>query len=180
MVPVWPSWLAFLRRNSSPVITDMSRGESNCFWSCRTADTARTSSSASIPRSLIFPTSDGSEPDAEVIAGHLETAIAGDSPRSSDELAWAARKLFERIARERPLLVVVDDIQWAAQTFVDLLEHVALLARDAPMLLLCLANDSRDGRMNTSALNGSEPRPPASRMCAKRCSRCRTMSCSRT
>jgi len=79
------------------------------------------------------------EPDAEVIAGHLETAIAGDSPRSSDELAWAARKLFERIARERPLLVVVDDIQWAAQTFVDLLEHVALLARDAPMLLLCLA-----------------------------------------
>jgi class 3 adenylate cyclase len=79
------------------------------------------------------------EPDAELIAGHLETAIAGDSPRSSDELAWAARKLFERIARKRPLLVVVDDVQWAAQTFVDLLEHVALLARDAPMLLLCLA-----------------------------------------
>src|SRR6266516_184290 len=79
------------------------------------------------------------EPDAELIASHLETAIAGDSPRSSDELAWATRKLLERIARERPLLVVVDDIQWAAQTFVDLLEHVALLTRDAPLLLLCLA-----------------------------------------
>jgi hypothetical protein len=37
------------------------------------------------------------EPDAVLIAGHLETAIAGDSPRSSDELAWAARKLFERM-----------------------------------------------------------------------------------
>jgi class 3 adenylate cyclase/tetratricopeptide (TPR) repeat protein len=79
------------------------------------------------------------EPDAELIAGHLEAAIAGDSPRSSDELAWAARKLFEQIARKRPLLIVVDDIQWAAQSFFDLLEHVALLARDAPMLLLCLA-----------------------------------------
>jgi class 3 adenylate cyclase/tetratricopeptide (TPR) repeat protein len=79
------------------------------------------------------------EPDAELIAGHLETAIAADSRRNSDELAWAARKLFEQIARKRPLLVVVDDIQWAAQTFVDLLEHVAVLARDAPMLLLCLA-----------------------------------------
>jgi class 3 adenylate cyclase/tetratricopeptide (TPR) repeat protein len=58
---------------------------------------------------------------------------------SADELAWAFRKTLERAAAERPLVVVFDDIQWAEQTFLDLIEHVALLAADAPLLLVCVA-----------------------------------------
>jgi class 3 adenylate cyclase/tetratricopeptide (TPR) repeat protein len=56
-----------------------------------------------------------------------------------EETAWAARKLFEEIAAERPLVVVFDDIQWAEPTFLDLIEHIADLSRDAPILLLCVA-----------------------------------------
>ena len=65
-----------------------------------------------------------------------ETAVAairsllGEShdPTSADEIAWAFRKTLERAAAEEPLIVVFDDIQWGEQTFLDLVEHVALLS----------------------------------------------------
>jgi class 3 adenylate cyclase len=58
---------------------------------------------------------------------------------SAEEIAWAFRKTLEHAASARPLVVVVDDIQWGEQTFLDLIEHVALLSSGAPILLLCLA-----------------------------------------
>jgi predicted ATPase/class 3 adenylate cyclase len=56
-----------------------------------------------------------------------------------EETAWAARKLLEEVAVERPLVAVFDDVQWAEPTFLDLIEHIADLSRDAPILLLCVA-----------------------------------------
>jgi class 3 adenylate cyclase/tetratricopeptide (TPR) repeat protein len=58
---------------------------------------------------------------------------------SPEELFLAARRLFEDAAREQPLVVVFDDVHWAAPTFLDLIDHVADLSRDAPILLACLA-----------------------------------------
>src|SRR5581483_10028524 len=68
-------------------------------------------------------------------------ALLGESdlPTSGEEIAWAFRKVLEEAARERPLVVVFDDIHWGEPTFLDLIEHVADLSRDAPILLLCLA-----------------------------------------
>ena len=69
------------------------------------------------------------------------SAILGDEDAvsSPEQIAWAFRKLLEARARERPLVVVFDDIHWGEPTFLDLVEHVADLSRDAPILLLCLA-----------------------------------------
>jgi class 3 adenylate cyclase len=58
---------------------------------------------------------------------------------SAEEIAWAFRKLLEQEAQERPLVCVLDDLHWAEETMLDLVEHVAELARDAPILLLCIA-----------------------------------------
>jgi hypothetical protein len=58
---------------------------------------------------------------------------------SAEEIASAFRKLLEEQAQERPLVCVFDDLHWGAQTFLDLVEHVADLSRDAPLLLLCMA-----------------------------------------
>jgi class 3 adenylate cyclase/tetratricopeptide (TPR) repeat protein len=54
---------------------------------------------------------------------------------SAEEIGWAFRKLLEEQA---PLVVVLDDIQWGEETFLDLVEGVGLLAA-APILLLCMA-----------------------------------------
>jgi class 3 adenylate cyclase/tetratricopeptide (TPR) repeat protein len=58
---------------------------------------------------------------------------------SSADIAWAVRKLLEAVAQENPLVVVFDDLHWGEETFLDLVEHVADLSRDAPLLLLCMA-----------------------------------------
>jgi class 3 adenylate cyclase/tetratricopeptide (TPR) repeat protein len=61
-----------------------------------------------------------------------ETEVA----TSAEEIAWAMRKLLEEHA---PLIAVFDDIQWGEETFLDLVEHVALLSSGAPILLLAMA-----------------------------------------
>lgn len=81
------------------------------------------------------------EENAELIAERVATltglveATAGDE----GEAFWAVRKLFERLARNRPLVAVFDDMHWAEPTFLDLVEHIADWSREAPILLVCLA-----------------------------------------
>jgi hypothetical protein len=62
-----------------------------------------------------------------------------ESATSADEIAWAFRRLLEQEAQDRPLVCVLDDLHWAEETLLDLVEHVADLSRDAAVLLLCMA-----------------------------------------
>jgi class 3 adenylate cyclase/tetratricopeptide (TPR) repeat protein len=62
-----------------------------------------------------------------------------DAPTTPAETAWAVRKALEFAAAELPLVVVFDDIHWGEPSFLDLIEHIADLSRDAPILLLCMA-----------------------------------------
>ncbi len=73
---------------------------------------------------------------APALSGLLGSETAATSP---DGIAWTVRKLFEAVAAERPLVVAFDDIHWGEPTFLDLVEHVADLSRNAPILLLCTA-----------------------------------------
>ncbi|HEY3070308.1 MAG TPA: adenylate/guanylate cyclase domain-containing protein [Gaiellaceae bacterium] len=72
-----------------------------------------------------------------------------EQARSTEETFWAYRKLFEGLAAEQPLVLVLEDIHWAEPTLLELLEHVVEWTRDAPILLLCLARpellDDRPG-----------------------------------
>jgi class 3 adenylate cyclase/tetratricopeptide (TPR) repeat protein len=64
-----------------------------------------------------------------------ETVIGSSPP----ETQLAFRRLLEARAAERPQVVVVDDLQWAEPVFIDLVEHIADLSRDAPIFLVCVA-----------------------------------------
>ncbi len=80
------------------------------------------------------------EPDAETVRGRLLEAVGRAEPVSrSDELYWAVRRLLETLARERPVVVVLDDVQWAEPAFLDLVDYLAGWSRDAPILVCCLA-----------------------------------------
>jgi DNA-binding SARP family transcriptional activator len=82
----------------------------------------------------------GSEPDAAQVVNRVGGAIGVSEPAATaEETFWAARKLFEALAQERPLVLVFEDVHWAEPTFLDLVEHVADWTRGAPVLLLCLA-----------------------------------------
>jgi class 3 adenylate cyclase len=68
-------------------------------------------------------------------AGRDESVLEG----SSYEVFAATRSLFEELARERPLVAVFDDIHWAEETLLDLIEHLSVRLGGAHVLLLCLA-----------------------------------------
>ncbi len=111
-------------------------------------------------------------------------ALLGHGQAATDEIAFGVRKLLEARAAARPLIVLLDDLHWGEPAFLDLVEQVADLSRDAPILLLCLARpelldrrpgwsggklnatsvlleplaDGRDGRVDRGTARRSSPR----------------------
>jgi class 3 adenylate cyclase len=57
---------------------------------------------------------------------------------STEEIAWAVRKLLEAAAVAQPVVCVLDDVHWGEETFLDLIEQVTALTRDVPLLLVCM------------------------------------------
>ena len=111
-------------------------GEGVTFWPLREIidDLTRSDPQASIASLL-----EGND-DAESIAARISGAIGrSEVAGPAEEVFWAVRRLFEVLARERPLVVVFEDIHWAEPTFLDLIDHIAEWSRDAPIVLLCLA-----------------------------------------
>jgi class 3 adenylate cyclase/tetratricopeptide (TPR) repeat protein len=58
------------------------------------------------------------------------------------ELFWGLRELLERLALDRPLIVVIDDVHWAAPTLLDFIEHLVERVTEAPMLIVCTARST--------------------------------------
>jgi class 3 adenylate cyclase/tetratricopeptide (TPR) repeat protein len=79
-------------------------------------------------------------PNHESASAAIRTLLGEtEAATSAEEIAWAFRKTLEQAAAERPLVVVFDDVQWAEETFLDLIDHVALLSTGAAILLVCIA-----------------------------------------
>ena len=113
----------------------LSYGDGISFWPLREAltDVAGGESRAAI-HSLIAR-SDHSEIVAGIVAGALGLAVSEDV---GDQVPWAFRRVFEALAAERPLVLVLEDMHWAAPTLLELIDYLVDWLR-APVLLLCLA-----------------------------------------
>ncbi len=77
--------------------------------------------------------------DGPVVARRAAEAVGlAEGAAAPGEAFWAVRRLFEAVAAREPLVVVLDDVQWAEPTLLDLVEYLASWA-EAPILLVCLA-----------------------------------------
>src|SRR5215204_1465214 len=75
----------------------------------------------------------------EAVAETLASAIGlSEKQFAVEETFWAARRLLERLAAERPLIVVLEDLHSAELTFLNLVVSV-LRSGEAPILLVSLA-----------------------------------------
>lgn len=82
----------------------------------------------------------GDNPDRDRIAERIGEAIGLTRGEPvPDETPWAIRSFLEALADDRPLVVVLEDLQWAQPLLLDLVEHVADWSRDASILLIVLA-----------------------------------------
>ena len=100
----------------------------------------------------------------DAVTARLASAIGLSSEQFPvAETFWAARRFLEMLGRDRPVTVVIDDIHWAEQTFLELIMHLVERVEDASVLLLCT---SRHDLLETHAEWGARPqrgahRPPA-------------------
>jgi DNA-binding SARP family transcriptional activator len=84
------------------------------------------------------------ELDGETVAGRLADALGeADTSVPTGDVSWAFRRLCEALARKRPVMIVVDDLQWAAPAFLELLEHLVTHGQ-GPMLVVALAREDLD------------------------------------
>jgi class 3 adenylate cyclase len=79
--------------------------------------------------------------DERVVATLDRMLGGGETTDSTEEIAFAVRKLLEGAARRRPLVCVWDDIQWGEPAFLELIEQVTALSRDTALLLCCMARN---------------------------------------
>jgi class 3 adenylate cyclase/tetratricopeptide (TPR) repeat protein len=81
----------------------------------------------------------GEGDEAHAVLERVRGAIGAGDASGGEETFWAVRKLVEALARDRPLVLCLEDVHWAEPTFLELVEYLAGWIRDAAVLLLCLA-----------------------------------------
>jgi class 3 adenylate cyclase len=86
---------------------------------------------------------------------------ADEAIRSSPaDTQLATRALLEEVAAKIPLVLVLDDLQWAEEPLLDVVEHLADWVRESPIFLLCIARpellDARPawggGKLNATSI----------------------------
>ena len=88
------------------------------------------------PRQLVNELLEGDEAITELV---LAAVGLSDGAAQAEETFLAVRRLLEQVARERTLVVVVDDVHWAEPTLLDLLEYFVAFSSGHPILLVCIA-----------------------------------------
>jgi class 3 adenylate cyclase/tetratricopeptide (TPR) repeat protein/ribosomal protein L40E len=100
----------------------------------------------------------GIEPPTEVAA--TATPEIEDPQLVRDRMFSAVRSVVEAVSRRRPLVLAIEDIHWADEGMLDLIEYLARWVR-GPLLLVCLARDELlerrpgwgGGRRNATAIS---------------------------
>lgn len=78
-------------------------------------------------------------PDRDRVLDLLVSLVGTAPARSTEESFFAVRRLIEILAYRQPMVIIVDDLQWAEPLFLDLLDYLVEWVVDAPVLVLALA-----------------------------------------
>ncbi|MGI9020604.1 MAG: ATP-binding protein [Solirubrobacterales bacterium] len=75
---------------------------------------------------------------AEAVTSELAQLIGLEQPSDSeDQVLWALQALLKARAATGPVVLVIEDLQWAEDPLLDVVTHLARL--DAPILIACTA-----------------------------------------
>jgi DNA-binding SARP family transcriptional activator len=88
-------------------------------------------------REIVGQSPAGEERDAVLAALDAET------PPPVAEVTLLVRALCEALAREEPVVLVLDDVHWAERTLLELVEHVVDHV-EGPLLVVCAAREELD------------------------------------
>jgi class 3 adenylate cyclase len=97
-------------------------------------------------------------PSAEVERGRIAdgvTALLCGQPAPPEETFFVVRRLLAAVAMRRPVVLAIDDLQWAEPLFLDLTEHLVQWSTSMPLLVLAAARpELRDTRSALTSPGG--------------------------
>lgn len=81
--------------------------------------------------------------DASSVATHLSIVarLTDDRVEEREDLFASVRRFLEALAREQPTLLVLEDLQWADQSLLELVGSLVVRLTDTPLLILALARE---------------------------------------
>jgi class 3 adenylate cyclase/tetratricopeptide (TPR) repeat protein len=100
-----------------------------------------------------------SEAVADLLAVALGVLGAAEGERTAEELTWAALRWAEQLADVQPLVLVFEDVHWAEEPLLDLIDHLARSLRTAPVLIIAAARPDLLG--TRPSWGGGNPRASA-------------------
>jgi class 3 adenylate cyclase/tetratricopeptide (TPR) repeat protein len=112
-------------------------GEGITFWPLREAVRDAAAIEDGDAPDLALRKLDQLVPDAEVAARLASGIGLSVEPYPVAEVFWAARKFLEGLGGHQPVVMVVNDIQWASPTFLELIGSLIDAVTGASVLLLC-------------------------------------------
>ena len=96
----------------------------------------------SSPLREVFARASYGETDVRRLSSLISVTLGDGSesePADRDEIFGAWRLLIEAIATRGPLLVVFEDLHWASDTLLELVEYVTISRTSAPLVMIALA-----------------------------------------
>ena len=117
-------------------------GDGITYWPVRELVVAATGIAPGEPRSKALAKLDAivARLDRGDLVRSRVASIIGlaDDPVPGEEIAWAVRRFIEALALDGPLVLLVDDLQWAEPALLEALDHVQD-AGQGPILLVTVA-----------------------------------------
>src|SRR5436309_2142332 len=93
--------------------------------------------------------------ERRVVAGR-DPSVGSETRHSSEVVLHALRGFLYARARNEPLVLVFEDLHWAEQSLLELLERLTARGGEAPLLILCLARPDLLERYPTWGMRGRE------------------------
>ena len=83
----------------------------------------------------------GDDAERDRIAAGVAALLAG-TPAPPEETFFVVRRLLTALAGAQPVVLAIDDLQWAESLLLDLTEHLVQWSTDVPLLVLVAARPS--------------------------------------
>ena len=68
-----------------------------------------------------------------------------DGAAMGAQILLSVRRLFERLARKGPVVLVIEDLHWIDESSTELIEHLLPLVREVPLLVVCVSRPDGEG-----------------------------------
>src|SRR5947208_7160947 len=96
----------------------------------------------------------GVESERARIGGGVTALLAG-TPARPEETFFVVRRFLAALATAQPVVLAIDDLQWAEPLLLDLTEHLVQWSTEVPLLVLVVARpELRDARSSLAAPGG--------------------------